>query len=90
MFKLFTTGIGHHENLGRATTPLMQSDFGFTGLQNAICHEVIKVATDASRGEAQPLSQNSSGRGPILQNGAGDGITRLEILGADFHNSIVS
>jgi hypothetical protein len=59
-----------------------------TSLNHAISYEMIKVAADSRRGQTKTLADDHSGRWPILQNGAGDGISGAELI--DFHNSIVS
>jgi hypothetical protein len=60
----------------------------FTSLQDAILNQVIEVAANSGRGQAEPFSDDYSARWPILKDRAGNRIAGAEFI--DFHNSIVS
>ncbi len=75
-----TTEVGEHEHLRRSTTPTGAGHPRLACFNRAVSHEVIQMAPDRGRRELQPLGQGRRRGGPVLENGAGDPLTRGSVV----------
>jgi hypothetical protein len=88
VLKLFSTTIGHHKYLRRATSTTVERLMRLARFENSIKNKKIKVATNTSWRQTKAFAQGDSGRRAVLQDRASDGFAGTQVV--DFHNTIVS